>query len=82
MKLQLLAMAVFLFSSTTAANSFRRHRRTLSANAKNQPHWLAASPSDSNISPLLALFSSPPGFNPPFLSKTSSLKLQVASNPA
>jgi hypothetical protein len=34
MKLQLLAMPVFLLSPTTAANCFRRHCRTLSASAK------------------------------------------------
>jgi hypothetical protein len=34
MKLPLLAMADFLLSPNTAANSFRPHCRTLSANAK------------------------------------------------
>ena len=43
MKLQLLAMVVFLLCRpTAAAYSARRQRRTLLATAKKQPHWLAS----------------------------------------
>jgi hypothetical protein len=82
MKLHLLAMVLFLLFPTTAAYCSRRHRRTLSASAKKTASVAGCLSLRLNISRLAALFFLPPRFNPRFLSLSSSLKLQVTSNPA
>ena len=83
MKLPLPAMVLFLFSPASAANSSRRHRRTLSATAKKPASLAGFLFLKLNLSRLAALFSlPPPHLHPRLISSTSLLKLQVASNPA
>ncbi len=82
MKLPLLAMAVLLFSPTTAAKLSPSLPNSVCKRKKNQPQWLASSSSSStSVACPLFLF---PGHTFPPVSHllTLLLKLQVASNPA
>ena len=82
MKLQQLAIVVFLISPTSAANCSRRHCRTLSATAKKPASLAGFLFLKFNLTLPFALFPPWPQLHSSLISSTSSLKLQIASNPA
>ena len=83
MKLQPLALVVFLISPPSAANFSRRHCRTLSAAAKKPASRAGFLFLKLNLTLRFAPFLSlAPHFHSSLISSTSLLKLQIASNPA
>jgi hypothetical protein len=83
MKLQLLALNLFLWSPTSAANCFSPSLpNSVRQRKKTSLYWLASSSSTSVSLDFSLIFLYLAVLHPPFASPTSFLKLQIASNSA